>query len=51
MLEGKLIGEIEIPMKLKNNNQGQGRHWSGSHRERAVASQAVAEARVWGRID
>ena len=47
MLEGKLIGEIEIPMKLKNNNQGQGRHWSGSHRERAVASQAVAEARVW----
>lgn len=47
MLEGILLGEIEIPMKLKNNNQGQGRHWSGSHKERAVASQAVAEARVW----
>jgi hypothetical protein len=43
MLEGILAGEIEIPMKLKNNNQGQGRHWSGSHKERAVASQA----RVW----
>jgi hypothetical protein len=47
MLDGILIGEIEIPMKLKNNNQGQGRHWSGSHKERLEASQAVAEARVW----
>ena len=47
MLDGICIGEIELPMKLKNNNQGQGRHWSGSHKERAEASQAVAEARVW----
>lgn len=47
MLQGMLVGEIEIPMKLKNNNQGQGRHWYGSHKERAIASQAVAKARVW----
>ena len=47
MISGIHIGTIEVPMKLKNNNQGQGRHWSGSHKERSLASQAVAEARVW----
>ena len=47
MLDGMLIAEIEIPMKLKNNNQGQGRHWSGSHKERREASEAVSNARVW----
>lgn len=47
MLDGIHIGEIEIPMKLKNNNQGQGRHWSGSHKERRTATEAVADARVW----
>ena len=46
MIGGNLIAEIEIPMKLKNNNQGQGRHWSGSHKERRIASEAVANALV-----
>jgi hypothetical protein len=46
MLEGVHIGTIILPMKLKNNNQGQGRHWSGSHKERRVASEAVANALV-----
>ena len=45
MLEGRHIGTIYLPMKLKNNNQGQGHHWSGSHKERRAASVAVAEAR------
>lgn len=45
MLHGKIIGTIYLPMKLKNNNQGQGHHWSGSHRERRTASEAVANAR------
>ena len=44
MLEGRHIGTIHLPMKLKNNNQGQGHHWSGSHRERRAASEAVAKA-------
>ena len=43
----ELIAEIEVPMKLKNNNQGQGRHWSGSHKERRIASEAVAQAICW----
>lgn len=47
MIGGKLIGTIDVPMKLKNNNQGQGRHWSGSHRERRIASEAVANAGFW----
>ena len=47
MLEGKIIGTIDLPMKLKNNNQGQGHHWSGSHRERRAASEAVASAGFW----
>ena len=47
MLEGIMIAEIEIPMKLKNNNQGQGRHWSGSHKERRIASEAVSNALCW----
>jgi hypothetical protein len=46
MLEGTLVAEVEIPMKLKNNNQGQGRHWSGSHKERRMATEAVANATV-----
>ena len=44
MLEGRHIGTIYLPMKLKNNNQGQGHHWSGSHKERRTASEAVANA-------
>ena len=47
MLEGIMIAEIEIPMKLKNNNQGQGHHWSGSHKERRTASEAVSNALCW----
>ena len=45
MLEGRHIGTIYLPMKLKNNNQGQGHHWSGSHKERRTASVAVTDAR------
>ena len=45
MLQGKHIGTIHMPMKLKNNNQGQGHHWSGSHKERRTASEAVDTAR------
>lgn len=44
MLEGRHIGTIFLPMKLKNNNQGQGHHWSGSHKERRTASEAVSNA-------
>lgn len=46
MLEGSHVATIKLPMKLKNNNQGQGHHWSGSHKERRIASEAVAEALV-----
>lgn len=46
MLGKQWVATIKVSAKLKNANNGQSKHWSGSHKERKLFQEVLASAEV-----